>query len=129
MNLPFAGLAKLVEFIEAGDQLINLPVGRAPCGGDMIGHVFRRASNDWKMPAQILHIVERSCADGLDGVDPGAIVGDQAGQPVRMLRQPFGSNTAKRIDIARLRRDELPRQAELAVDCGQAGFKFGRFFA
>ena len=110
-DLALARLAKFVELLKPADQLGNLRMRVAARRGDVVGHVLGRTGDHRQLPAQFFHVFKRRRADGSDRIDPCAVVVDQFGEPLRMLRQSLGGNAAQRVDIARLRRDKFARQA------------------
>jgi hypothetical protein len=55
------------------------------------------------------------------------VVADQVLQPVGVLRQPLAGHAAERFEVARLRGDEVAREAELAVDDHHAPLERGGF--
>ncbi len=122
-DLAFARLAKLIEPIEAADQLLELALGGIAGLADLAGDVARGVGDHRQFAAQPVHVVERGRADAADRLDLFAVVADQALQRVGVLRNPLAGDAAEQFEVARLGGDEIARQAELAVDHCQAFFK------
>jgi len=118
-HLALAGLAKLVEPVEAVDQVFQLRMRGSASRGDVVGHVLGRAGDHRKLAAKALHVFECSLADGADRIDAGTVVADQLFETVGVLRQSLGRYPAQRFQIARLRGDELASKAQFAVHSGQ----------
>ena len=128
-DLALARLTKVVEFLEPAHQFGYLRMRTASGCGDVVAHVLGRAGDHRELTAQLLHIFKRRRADIADRIDPRAVIVDEFGEALGVLRQPLGSDTAKRINITRLRSDELTRQTQLAVNCGQTDFQRSRGIA
>ena len=70
-NQAFGGLAKFVEAVEAADQVLQLGMGGAPGGADVVGDVLGGAGQHRQLSAQPLHIVERRARNTADCLDLG----------------------------------------------------------
>ena len=126
-DLAVAGLAELVEPVEAVDHLLKLGMRGAAGVGDVVGDVLGGAGDHRQLAAQPFHVFQRRRADRADPFDLRAVLLDQALEAVGVARQAIGRQAAERIEVAALRGKKLARQAELAVDRHQPLFQPARF--
>ena len=127
IHLAPARLAELVESLEGGDHVLHLALRGVAGMADLVGDIARGVGNDRQLIAQTVHVGEGAVADLADGLHLLPVVADELLQLGGILRQAFGRNPPQRFQIARLRGDELPRQAELPVYHRQPLFQRLRF--
>ena len=125
-DLPFAGSPEFVQPFEAGNQVIELPLGFTAGISDLVRYILGGIGNDGKVSAQSIHIVQRGRADAGNRFDLITVIANQFLQPLRMLGQTIGRCAAEIIEFLGLGREELPGKAEFPIYGYEPGFEFGR---
>ena len=122
-DMPLTRLAEFVEFGEAACQAVKRALRAFARRADGVGGIARGIGDHRQIVTQAGHVGQRGFGDAGDPFDLFAVFGHQRFDPVGILRQARGGDPAVRFQFAGLLGQELARQAQLAVDRGEPGFK------